>query len=182
MRVRRRPGKAVTTGALTLVLALAAAGLYWFQPWKVWTDETVREALPAAGTQAPGASGSGAGAGEPTTLAQGTFISHEHTTRGRGRVLGLPDGTRTLRLEDLDTSNGPALHVWITDAPVKAGTGGWRLFDDGRHVDLGALKGNKGDQNYALPASVELDDLTGVSIWCERFSVSFGAAQLRTAG
>ncbi|ANP53024.1 electron transporter [Streptomyces griseochromogenes] len=158
--------------ALILGLALAAAGLYWFQPWKLWTDETVREALPVAG----------AGTGEPKTLTKGRFISHEHSTRGTVRVLELPDGSRTLRLEGLDTSNGPALHVWVTDAPVKEGTGGWRVFDDGRYVDLGGLKGNKGDQNYALPASVDLDELTSVSIWCERFGVSFGAAQLHAVG
>lgn len=85
---------------------------------------------------------------------------------------------RVLRLEDLDTSNGPLLKVWLTDALVRAGKDGWYVFDDGRHVDLGPLKGNKGSQNYALPTEVELSQYHSVSIWCARFHVSFGAAEL----
>ena len=68
--------------------------------------------------------------------------------------------------------------MWLTDAPVIEGTDGWRVFDDGAWVDLGALKGNVGSQNYAIPADVDLAQLTSVSIWCDRFDVSFGAAEL----
>jgi hypothetical protein len=45
-------------------------------------------------------------------------------------------------------------------------------------LDLGPLKGNKGNQNYPIPADADITDLTSVTIWCDRFSVSFGAAQL----
>jgi hypothetical protein len=86
-----------------------------------------------------------------------------------------------LRIENLDTSNGPDLKVWLTDAPVIEGEDGWRVFDDGAYVDLGALKGNQGSQNYTIPADVDLSDLTSVAIWCDRFSVSFGAAELQPA-
>jgi hypothetical protein len=61
---------------------------------------------------------------------------------------------------------------------VVEGTGGWRVFDDGEWVELGRLKGNKGNQSYAVPAAAELDRFRSVSIWCKRFSVSFGAATL----
>lgn len=114
----------------------------------------------------------------PVELARGELISHEHATTGTARVLLLDDGTRVLRLEGLDTSNGPDLHVWLTDAPVLEGRAGWFVFDDGAFVDLGELRGNQGDANYPLPSDVDLEDLTSVSIWCERFSVSFGAAEL----
>lgn len=40
------------------------------------------------------------------------------------------------------------------------------------------MKGNKGDQNYELPAGVDLGTHRAVSIWCARFSVNFGAAAL----
>ncbi|MCX5405666.1 DM13 domain-containing protein [Streptomyces sp. NBC_00335] len=174
---------------LLTVLALPAAlllglGLYWFQPWKLWQDATVNEALPAA---APTATATAA-APEPTrspvtpqTLAQGTLISHEHTTTGTAKLIRLPDGSHTLRLENLDTSNGPDLRVWLTDAPVKEGTAGWRVFDDGKYVSLGKLKGNKGDQNYAIPADVNPSDYGSITIWCDRFDVSFGAAALTRA-
>jgi hypothetical protein len=40
------------------------------------------------------------------------------------------------------------------------------------------LKGNIGDQNYALPADVDIDRYRTVTIWCRRFSVNFGSAPL----
>jgi electron transfer DM13 len=114
----------------------------------------------------------------PVTLLKGSFISHEHGTSGRVEVLELKNGSRVLRIKGLDTSNGPDLRVWLTDAPVRKGRAGWFNFDDGRHIDLGALKGNLGNQNYAVPADADLDTLRSVSIWCARFRVSFGAAAL----
>ena len=94
------------------------------------------------------------------------------------RLLTLADGSTVLRIEGLDTSNGPDLHVWLSDQPVVDGPSGWTVFDDGAYVDLGALKGNKGSQNYAVPAGTDLSVFTSVSIWCARFRVSFGAATL----
>jgi hypothetical protein len=125
-----------------------------------------------------GAGGTGAPGGVARVLVSGEFISHEHGTTGRARVVALADGRRVLRIDDLDTSNGPDLRVWLSDAPVVAGPGGWRVFDDGEHVELGRLKGNKGSQNYPVPASVDLGRLASLTIWCDRFNVSFGAAAL----
>ncbi|MEU8901429.1 DM13 domain-containing protein [Nocardia sp. NPDC048505] len=159
-----------------LVLALGA-GLAVFQPWKLFTDTTVQEAAP---TPVPGA-GADAPPRVPRPLSIGRFISHEHTTSGSVVLLELPDGGRVLRLEELDTSDGPDLHVWLTDAPVLEGRDGWGVFDDGAHLDLGKLKGNKGDQNYAVPAGTDLSKYTSVAIWCDRFNVSFGAAALERA-
>jgi hypothetical protein len=174
----RRPVTWIVVGAVVIVGG--AVGLALFQPWKLVVDETVDEAAPAA-TPAAVPSASASPAAGPTVLASGDFITHEHATTGRAVVLRLADGSRVLRLEALDTSNGPDLHVWITDAPVKQGTAGWRVFDDGKYTALGKLKGNKGSQNYALPASVDLAELDSVTIWCDRFNVSFGAAALTLA-
>ena len=178
---------------------LVGGGLYLFQPWKLFVDETVVEDLPTVAAPPVGDTSDSDTTGpaddrdsavdppapaptEPILLASGTFISHEHTTTGSVQILELPDGQRILRLVDLDTSNGPDLKVWLTDAPVIEGTAGWGVFDDGRWVDLGALKGNKGSQNYEIPADVDLDDFSSVSIWCDRFNVSFGAVELKPAG
>ncbi|MGW6563907.1 DM13 domain-containing protein [Streptomyces sp. NPDC054975] len=181
-RARKRTLWAGVAVALTVVVA---AGLVWFKPWALWVDETVNEALPSAGAPAvtgtaspsPAVSASPSPAG-PTTLAQGTLISHEHATTGTVKVVRLADGTHTLRLEGLDTSNGPDLRVWLSDAPVKEGKAGWGVFDDGKYLNLAKLKGNKGDQNYPLPADVDWSAYPSVSIWCDRFDVSFGAAAL----
>lgn len=151
------------------------AGLALFEPWRIFTSTTVEETIPSvpAGTAAP--TGTSA---ETTVLARGTLITHEHETTGTVAILRLSDGKRVLRFEDLNTSDGPDLRVWLTDARVIEGTAGWRVFDDNKHVELGELKGNKGSQNYEIPETVDLETLTSVSIWCARFHVSFGAAAL----
>lgn len=167
----RRPIVAVPL-ALVLLTGFGVA-MAAFQPWKLFVDSVVVEAAPTAPSEAGGGT-----AAEPVVLATGSFISHEHETTGSVSILRLADGSRVLRLEGLSTSNGPDLKVWLTDAPVIEGTDGWRVFDDGAWTDLGALKGNVGSQNYAIPADVDLAQLTSVSIWCDRFDVSFGAAAL----
>lgn len=182
--MRRRP-LVLIPAALVVTLALAV-GLLLFQPWKLFVDQRVDESLPQA--TAPPTPAPGAGtpdAGTPATnleLAIGTFVGHEHPTTGRVRVLTLADGSRVLRLEDLDTTNGPDLRVWLTDQPVRTGRDGWFVFDDGAYVDLGRLKGNQGSQNYVLPADVDLAAYRSVSVWCARFRVSFGAAALSPPG
>lgn len=174
---------------VVIVAVAAAFGLYWFQPWKLATDQEVNETLAVVPTpqtsialqtstapQAPAATPSSG----PVLVRRGNFISHEHQTSGTARVVRNPDGSHRLELVDLDTSNGPDLRVWLSDQPVRDGTKGWRVFDDGQWVELGRLKGNKGNQAYAVPAGTDLDRLDSISIWCKRFSVSFGAASLTT--
>lgn len=168
----RRVARSPITWALTVVLVIVlGAGLALFEPWRLFTSKTVTEAAPTVAVSGTPK--------EPRPLARGSFISHEHDTSGTVVILRLDDGSRVLRLENLDTSDGPDLHVWLTDAPVLEGRSGWDVFDDGEHTDLGSLKGNKGSQNYAIPADANLTTLTSVTIWCVRFHVSFGAAQLR---
>lgn len=173
---------AVLVPLLTVAVIVGGIGLYLFQPWKLFVDETVDESAPvAAAAEVPAAADPQEPApepAEPVELSSGTFISHEHTTTGAVQILELADGTRVLRIENLDTSNGPDLKVWLTDAPVIEGRAGWGVFDDGNWVDLGPLKGNQGSQNYQIPDDVDLDDFSSISIWCDRFNVSFGAAEL----
>lgn len=175
----RRP---VVWVVLAVGAVLVAVALYFFQPWKLFVNQTVDEAAPTVAAPvapaAPADVAAPAAPAGPVELARGELISHEHTTTGSVVVLQLPDGSRVLRLEDLNTSNGPSLKVWITDAPVIEGTAGWGVFDDGSWRDLGELKGNLGSSNYPIPADVDLAQLNSVSVWCERFSVSFGAAAL----
>ncbi|MER5644817.1 DM13 domain-containing protein [Streptosporangium sp. NPDC002524] len=197
MRVKRVLRHPVTWGVLAFGAVALGVALYLFQPWRLFTTVEVNEALPAvAASPGPEATRQGepsepGGSAEPTeptksarparepkVLATGTFVSHEHQTEGRARVLELPDGSRVLRIEDLDTSDGPDLRVWLSDQPVKKGNAGWFNLDDGEHLELGELKGNKGNANYAVPAGADLGSLRSVTIWCKRFGVSFGAAAL----
>jgi hypothetical protein len=200
MRRFLRPKFLIPAGIIAAVLL--GAGLYIFQPWKLFTTTEVYEAVPTSAVDlgledsasaaptatAPSESSEPAAVSpspepsqepaEPVVLAKGSFISHEHSTSGNVKILQLADGTRVLRLEDLQTSDGPQLEVWLSDQPVIDGVAGWGVFDDGAVANLGALKGNVGNQNYKIPADVDLADFSSVSIWCARFSVSFGAAEL----
>ncbi|MCO1656560.1 DM13 domain-containing protein [Pseudonocardia humida] len=175
-RLLRRP---TVIAVLAVLVVAVGVGLYLFQPWKLFVDQTVAEAAPVAA--APAAADAPAAPVGPTVLATGELITHEHATTGTVQLLQLPDGSKVLRVQDLDTSNGPLLKVWLTDQPVIEGRDGWHVFDDGRHVDLGDLKGNIGSANYPVPADADLTGLTSVSIWCDRFDVSFGAAVLTPA-
>ena len=106
--------------------------------------------------------------------ATGSFIDRSHPTEGSALVLGDGSGQRFLRFEDFRTDNGPDLNVYLSAAPPDAAA---RDFDDD-FVDLGDLKGNVGSQNYEIPAGLDLDHYSTVAIWCVRFGVVFGTAEL----
>lgn len=175
---RRRKKVWWILGGIIVVLGLIALPV--FQPWKLVVDQTVNEPLPTAPTgPAPASAAATPSApAAPSQLSTGQLVSQEHDTTGTVTIFRLPDGQRLLRLSNFSTSNGPDLHVWLSDQKLQSGTEGWFVFDDGQHVDLGGLKGNIGDQNYVIPAEVDLGRYPSVSIWCQRFSVSFGAAEL----
>src|SRR3990170_1561120 len=74
------------------------------------------------------------------------FIDAEHGTDGRAVIYLREDGSRYLRLEGFETSNGPDVHVWITDqrsgGDCEGCSDSWGIYDDGDYVKLGSLKGN----------------------------------------
>ncbi|RSS57798.1 hypothetical protein EF912_13165 [Streptomyces sp. WAC07061] len=110
-RSKRRSALWITTAAVVVV---AAVGLYLFQPWKLFTTDRVDEAPPAA---------AGRQGGTVKQVANGAFVSHEHETTGSVEVQQLAEGKATLRLTNLRTSDGPAVHVWLSDQPVRKGGG-----------------------------------------------------------
>jgi hypothetical protein len=50
---------------------------------------------------------------------------------------------------------------------------------DAGFLNLGPLKGNKGNQTYELMAEFDPNKHRSISIWCQRFSVNFATAPLR---
>ncbi len=170
--------------ALITVIGIAV-GLWAFQPWKAFTSSEVHEASPLAVSeptasttqpQAASVAPSSTAPAQPHELASGTFVSQEHETSGSARVIERADGTRVLRLEDLTSSDGPDVHVWLTD--VESGLDEWGAYDDGRYVALGKVKATHGDHNYEIPADADLDGFRSVVLWCDRFNVAFGSAAL----
>jgi hypothetical protein len=87
-------------------------------------------------------------------------------------VVELADGGRVLTLTDFETDSGPDLRVYLTarDPSVDG--------EIGEFVDLGALKGNVGNQQYEIPDDVDVDALPNAVVWCRAFSVGFTSAAL----
>jgi hypothetical protein len=176
----RRRRRWITLGILGAAFVLIAViVLVVFQPQKLFLDDKVDEAVPVlAGPEQPPDTDAGAGSPTPppttpVTLRSGSFISRDHGTSGTALILDV-GGARFVRIADLDTDNGPDLKVYLTTNPAD---GPEEAFDDDI-VDLGGLKGNIGNQNYELPAEVDLDRYRSVVIWCDRFDAAFGAADL----
>jgi hypothetical protein len=154
--------KTLLLSAAGLGLPLVAFAFYWFGPHLLFIDDEVSEVMPEAAS----------------ILAGGDFRSLEHETSGNAQILKQADGKLMLRLHDLATSNGPELHVYLSDAKPQDD---WGIYDDGQYVDLGPLKGNLGSSNYDLPAGTNLASYQSAVVWCRRFGVGFGVAPLDAA-
>ena len=49
------------------------------------------------------------------------------------------------------------------------------------YVELARLKGNRGNQNYPIPETVDVSTVNSVIIYCSPFHVIFSVAPLRDA-
>ena len=152
------------------ILAVAGlpilVGAWWaFRPEKLWINQKVSEPAPFAAST------------DPQPLYTGRLEGKAHQTRGRGTVYKTSDGRQYLRLTDFSTSNGPDVHVILARSDDENLT---QEIVKGQldSVELGFLKGNQGDQNYDLPASVDLHKYNAAVIYCERFHAVFGVARL----
>jgi hypothetical protein len=164
LRASRRTGVPVLAGYL---VATAAVGL--FLAATTLREKEVHETV-ATGVPAPQVSAAREAAPVNVLERSGRFRSAEHETRGIARVVRLTDGRRVLTLTGFSTAPGPDLRVRLVSG---RGTDGGA---DGA-IDLGALKGNRGDQQYVLPAAYRPARDT-VLIWCRAFSALFGSAPL----
>ena len=110
-------------------------------------------------------------------VAMGSFKDADAFHRGSGAatIYRTPDGSEVLRLENLDVTNGPALHVVLSTHPDPERSE--QVKQEG-FVDLGDLKGNRGNQNYPIPAGVDTSIHKSVVIYCYPFAVVFSVATL----
>ena len=147
------------------VLAAVAGTWYAFRPERLFVNQKVNEQFPTAS----------AASVAPMKLTAGEFHSGAHETKGSAAIFKLADGKRTLRLTNFATSNGPDVHVYLVAAADAQDSD---TVKSAGFIELGSLKGNLGDQNYDVPANVDLAKYRAVTIWCARFGVNFGTAPL----
>lgn len=157
--------KTLAAALISGIVGFAAGNAFWYLASPLWINVTVSESAP---TQAS------------APLKTGTFRDADSIHRGKGTatILDAGSGRRIARLTDFQVTNGPDLKVWLV---AKRDIQSSSDVTASQYVSLGPLKGNIGDQNYEIPASVDIDDYESIVIWCEQFGVLFSAADLTKA-
>jgi hypothetical protein len=171
-------------------LVLFGLPIAWYLASPLFIDREVDEAFPTLAPEATQTMSAAAAEAdtmmeEPmpvtdeatmTVLARGEFYDlGGHPGMGIATVYELADNSRVLRFENFEVLNGPQLHVWLVPPDPVPDTVGREIQG---YFDAGPLKGNIGDQNYELPADLDLDEYGSVVIWCVPFRVPFNAASL----
>ena len=112
-------------------------------------------------------------------VASGTFRGADATHDAAGSVSILRgDGETHLRFEGYDATAGPDVYLYVS--PNRDGA-----FDDRATKILvpgGAEDGQatlRGNFNVPLPAEIDPEQIGSVIVWCKRFGVTFGLAELR---
>lgn len=103
----------------------------------------------------------------PRLLAQANLIPRAHEVQGRALLIEA-DGKKILRFEDLETLDGPNLHVFLAADLGNADS-----------IDLGRRKATEGNVNYELPANIDTNKYNKVLYWCVPFHVLFSYAELQ---
>jgi hypothetical protein len=153
-------------GILAVAWLPILVGAWWaFRPEKLWINQKVSEPSPFASSN------------DPQALYTGRLEGESHQTSGRATIYRAPDGKQYLSLTDFSTSNGPDVHLVLAQGD-EANLIQKIVKGQLDMVELGALRGNQGDQNYDLPGSVDLQKYNAAVIYSERFHAVFGLARL----
>jgi Electron transfer DM13 len=167
----RRPGLRVPVIGAYLLTAIVA-GVYLGRSTLI--DDEVNERVVRVTPPAPDAVADSRAAERPRNvlLGRGRFESVAHPAEGTATTIRTASGRRVLTLTGFEVDNGPDLRVYLVAGPARDES----EVDD--FEDLGALKGNRGNQQYELPRGLDLDRYTTVVVWCRAFSVNFARAPL----
>ena len=111
-------------------------------------------------------------------IASGMFRDADSFHKGSGvaSIYRLPGGEGVLRFEDLNVTNGPDLRVLLSTHPDPQNKA---ELNEAGYIHIEKLKGNRGNQNYELPADADLESFGSVIIYCMPFHVIFSVAPLQ---
>jgi hypothetical protein len=138
--------------------------LWWaFRPEKLWINQTVNEPAPFDTS------------GAPDPLFTGQF---DGTAGGRVTVFKKSDGGEYLRLRDVTVPADADAHVELAKSS-EVGAAQNRSKAGLDTLDLGPYKSNQGDQNYDLPAAVDLAKYDAVVISSKRLGAVVASAKLQ---
>lgn len=141
-----------------LIAALVALGVVYWLISPLFITRRVAELLEDIGAKETIA-----------TVAQGAFVGlGAHNAQGTAKLLKSGDAYYVRFEDDFSVTNGPDLFVHFGKDGVYA-----------PEARLGALTGNVGAQNYALPGEINPANYNEVWVWCRSFAVPFARAELR---
>ena len=104
----------------------------------------------------------------PVSLAAGSFTGADgHAGTGKAEVID-EDGDRTLTFTEFDVDPGPDVQVYLTP----------NVGDVSDRIELGALKGTQGNQQYSIPGDANLSKYDSVVLYCTPFTVRVATAEL----
>jgi len=98
----------------------------------------------------------------PVELGSAGVVSLDYQATGTARLIQLAPDDLLVRFEGLNVENGPDYVVYLVPGVDQRAPG------DG--VFLGELKGNRGDQNYDVPAETTAEGAQTILIWCRSFA------------
>lgn len=106
---------------------------------------------------------------EPVALSEpkGTFVGVlGHRSSGNVTLVKTTTGNYIRLEDDFSVTSGPDLHVYVgdTNKPLR---------------EIAELKGNRGGQNYQLPADLDPTSFSTVWIYCKAFVTNFAKADLK---
>ncbi len=108
-----------------------------------------------------------AASAEDHVLASGAFRGQSgHAASGGVRVLKTPQGAVVVLGPDFKFDGAP-------DPKLGFGKNGYV-----KSTQFSVLKSKSGEQTYDIPATIDPADYTEVWVWCEKYSVPLGVANL----
>ena len=113
---------------------------------------------------------------EPTEILRGNFygVDENHLGVGNAVIIQTQIGEYSLYLENFEVTSGPGLHVILAED-----NNPYNIATLGDYLDLGELNSTRGDQVYALPNAVNLENYSSVVVYCVPFQAIFAIAPLQ---
>ena len=158
---------------IIIIVVLVALAIAWFLISPAFRVREVQDAFPIGAippaTTEPDDFGTDAGmpeVGDTLILKRGSFVASAHEVGGTVALIEAPDA-RILRFENFETIDGPDLRIYLAaDTDAKD------------YVDLGVMRGTRGNITYEVPSSVDTSRYNKVLVWCRAFGVLFSYAEL----
>lgn len=99
--------------------------------------------------------------------------AHDHKVSG-GYAIATAEGHQTLQLSgDFALDGAPDPYVVLSADDMGSGT---------HTLNLGRLKQQRGKSTFAIPAGADLTQYHHVLIWCKKYNVTLGQAELAAGG